>query len=100
MGDASHACGPMLQNGASQSFEDAYVLQDLLSDKVTKKEIPSLIEAFKNRRLSLVEMVYMMSNAKIQAISDPMQIAGRYEAIRREGPPNVNAFKILMQQNP
>ncbi|MCX6990016.1 MAG: FAD-dependent monooxygenase [Chlamydiae bacterium] len=100
MGDASHACGPMLQNGAAQSFEDAYVLQDLLSDKLTKEEIPPLIEAFKKRRLSRVEKVYMMSNAKIQAISDPMQIAGRNEAIRREGPPNVNAFKILMQGNP
>jgi|GEM_PF-1600747 len=100
MGDASHACGPMLQNGAAQSFEDAYVLQDLLTDRVTKEEIACLVQDFKNRRLARVEKVYLMSNAKIQAISDPMQIIGRNEAIRRDGPPNVNAFKMLMQQNP
>ena len=100
MGDASHAFGPMLQNGAAQAFEDAYVLQDLLSAKVTNEEIPALIQAFNSRRLSRVEKIYMMSNAKIQAISDPSQIAGRNEAIKTDGPPNVNAFKILMQENP
>ena len=29
VGDAAHAFGPMLQNGAAQAFEDAYVLQRL-----------------------------------------------------------------------
>jgi hypothetical protein len=41
-----------------------------------------------------------MSNAKIQAISDPEQIQGRNEAIRKSGGPNVNVFRLIMQQNP
>ena len=41
-----------------------------------------------------------MSNAKIQAISNPEQILERNEAIRKLGAPNVNGFKLIMQKNP
>lgn len=33
-GDAGHAFGPMLQNRAAQAFEDAYVVQDFLAQKM------------------------------------------------------------------
>ncbi len=97
VGDAAHAFGPMLQNGAAQAFEDAYVIQELLKDQ---KEIPSLIDAFENRRLARVNTIYTISCAKIQALSDPKQIQGRNEAIRKSGAPNVQAFKLIMKQNP
>ncbi len=100
VGDAAHAFGPMLQNGAAQAFEDAYVLQELLSDDMRAGQVPSLIEAFKNRRDLRVQNIFNMSNVKIKALSDPQQIQGRNEAIRKSGAPNVNGFKLIMQQNP
>lgn len=100
VGDAAHAFGPMLQNGAAQAFEDAYVLQDLLSDRMSSTQVPDLIDVFEKRRFSRVEQIFTMSNAKIQAISNPEQIQGRNEAIRKCGAPNVNGFKLIMQQNP
>lgn len=100
VGDAAHAFGPMLQNGAAQAFEDAYVLQDLLSDKMKPEKISALIDAFEKRRNARVQSIFTMSNAKIQTISNPEQIQGRNEAIRKMGAPNVNGFKLIMQQNP
>ncbi len=99
-GDAAHAFGPALQNGAAQAFEDAYVLQDLLFDKIDRVQVPLLIDAFVKRRLSRVESIFNMSNRKIQASSDPQQIQGRNDAIRKMGAPNVNGFKVIMQDNP
>jgi 2-polyprenyl-6-methoxyphenol hydroxylase-like FAD-dependent oxidoreductase len=100
VGDAAHAFGPMLQNGAAQAFEDAYVLQDLLSEKMKREEVTAFIDAFEKRRNTRVQSIFAMSNAKIQAISNPEQIQGRNEAIRKMGAPNVNGFKLIMQQNP
>jgi 2-polyprenyl-6-methoxyphenol hydroxylase-like FAD-dependent oxidoreductase len=100
VGDAAHAFGPMLQNGAAQAFEDAYVLQDLLTDRMGPEGVTGFIDAFEKRRSARVQNIFTMSNAKIQAISNPEQIQGRNEAIRKLGAPNVNGFKLIMQQNP
>lgn len=100
VGDASHAFGPMLQNGAAQGFEDAYVLQDLLTNRMNRTQVPGLIDAFVKRRLPRVQSIFSMSNMKIQALFNPAQIQGRNEAIRKMGAPNINGFKVIMQQNP
>lgn len=100
IGDAAHAFGPMLQNGAAQAFEDAYVLQDLLTDQMRSDEVPDLITTFEKRRSARVQNIFTMSNAKIRAISNPEDLEGRNEAIRKFGAPNVNAFKLFMQENP
>ncbi len=99
LGDAAHAFGPMLQNGAAQAFEDAYVLQELMKEDL-KKNIPGLIDAFVARRKARAELVFNFSNVKIQAISDPALIEGRNAAIKANGAPNVSGFKLLMQTNP
>ncbi len=100
VGDAAHCFGPMLQNGAAQAFEDAYVVQDLLLGPMKTTEIPALIDAFEKRRMARVQTVFTMSTTKIQALSNPEQIVGRNEAIRKFGAPNVNGFKLIMQDNP
>ncbi len=100
VGDAAHAFGPALQNGAAQAFEDAYVLQELLHPLFTKQQIPSLIDAFEKRRTPRVQQIFTLSNAKLQALSDPKQVQGRNEAIRKTGAPNVHGFKLIMQENP
>lgn len=100
VGDASHAFGPAFQNGAAQAFEDAYVLQDLLTECMSAAQVPALIDAFEKRRLSRVQTIFTMSNAKIQAISNPELVQGRNEAIRKGGAPNIKGFKLIMQQNP
>jgi 2-polyprenyl-6-methoxyphenol hydroxylase-like FAD-dependent oxidoreductase len=97
VGDAAHAFGPMLQNGAAQAFEDAYVIQELIKDET---QVPALIDAFEKRRFARVQTIFTLSCAKIQALSDPKQIQGRNEAIRKLGAPNVQGFKLIMQQNP
>jgi len=100
VGDAAHAFGPMLQNGAAQAFEDAYVIQDLLNEQINSNSVAFFVDTFEKRRLARVQNIFTMSNAKIQAISDPEQIQGRNKAIRKSGAPNVNGFKLIMQQNP
>lgn len=100
VGDAAHAFGPMLQNGAAQAFEDAYVIQDLFAKGVTKAQIPGYITAFTKRRQERVEHIFTQSNAKIQSLSNPQQIQGRNEAIRKLGAPNVTGFKQFMKANP
>ncbi len=100
IGDAAHAFGPMLQNGAAQAFEDAYVIQELFKRGVPTQEIPAAIDAFISRREARVQKIYTISNAKIQAISDPKIVQGRNDAIRASGAPNVNAFKQFMKENP
>lgn len=99
-GDAAHAFGPMLQNGAAQAFEDAYVIQDLLNKQINSSSVASFVDTFEKRRIDRVKSIFTMSNAKIQAISDPEQIQDRNEGIRKSGAPNVNGFKLIMQQNP
>jgi hypothetical protein len=76
------------------------VLQDLLTETINTEEVPALINAFEKRRHARVQTIFAMSNAKIQAISDPAQIQGRNEAIRKMGAPNVNGFRLIMKQNP
>lgn len=97
IGDASHAFGPMLQNGAAQAFEDAYVIQELV-DKTN--DILTLINAFSERRKKRVQSIFDMSNQKIKAISDPSQIETFKAFIRTNGAPNVNGFKLIMRENP
>ncbi|MBJ7449136.1 MAG: FAD-dependent monooxygenase [Parachlamydiales bacterium] len=100
VGDAAHAFGPMLQNGAAQAFEDAYVIQDLLKEQMDSHSVISFVNTFEKRRFARVQNIFTMSNAKIQAISDPQLIQGRNEAIKKSGAPNVIGFKLIMQQNP
>lgn len=99
-GDAAHAFGTMLQNGAAQAFEDAYVIQELFAKGITKEQIPACIDAFIDRRQARVEHIYTQSNAKIKAISNPEQLQGRNETISKSGAPNVNSFKQFMKENP
>ncbi|MBS0584692.1 MAG: FAD-dependent monooxygenase [Verrucomicrobia bacterium] len=75
LGDASHAFGPALQNGAAQAFEDAYVVGELI-ENIGASEIPAFIDAFVSRRFKRVEAVFTMSNRNMQTISDPQEIEG------------------------
>lgn len=99
MGDAAHAFGPALQNGAAQAFEDAYVLGQLLMLKKLWTG-PSLINSFVARRDQRVKFVFEQSNKKMQQLSRPEEVVMRNGWIRKNGAPNVRGFEILMQKNP
>lgn len=73
----------------------SYKKGDLTPDQVSPSRISS-----EKRRSIRVQNIFTMSNAKIQAISNPEQILERNEAIRKLGAPNVNGFKLIMQKNP
>ncbi len=97
IGDAAHGFGPMLQNGAAQAFEDAYVLKLLLENGASFKD---LITSFEERRRPRVQMVFDASNTKIRVISNPVEAEAIKTSVRTNGAPNVNGFKILMKTNP
>ena len=97
-GDAAHAFGPMLQNGAAQALEDAYVIEDLLAQP--HGDIPSLLKAFEDRRRERVQSIFDMSNQRIKVISNAAQAEAVKEHIRTHGAPNVNGFKSIMKANP
>lgn len=100
LGDAAHACGPMLQNGVAQAFEDAYVMSELVQTCYTSEQVPALTHAFEIRRKQRVQKIFDESNQKIQSISDPITIKERQESMRKNGAPNVLGFKRIFQTNP
>lgn len=97
MGDASHGCGPMPQNGAALGFEDAYALGELLKEP---EGIHTLLERFSKRRGVRVQSIFDMSNTRIRVISNPAEAEAMKAHVRENGAPNVNGFKVLMQRNP
>lgn len=98
VGDASHAFGPMLQNGAAQGVEDAYVLYDLIKMK-GPKDIPTLLKSFIERRNERATWVSTTSNVRIKAITSE-ETGKRNAMIREKGAPNYTAFQVLMLKNP
>ncbi len=94
-GDASRGFSPMLQNGAAQAFEDAYVLGELFATLA----LDDIAAAYETRRAARAQWVKTASDRKIVALGQE-QVNARNAMIREKGAPNVSGFKILMQKNP
>jgi 2-polyprenyl-6-methoxyphenol hydroxylase-like FAD-dependent oxidoreductase len=96
IGDASHACSPMLQQGGALAIEDALVLaQELSKGQRQRISLSGILDNYVQRRKPRVEWVVQKSDAKIKIL--PQQ---RNEIIKQKGAPNVALFRLLMKENP
>lgn len=98
MGDASHACSPMLQQGAALAFEDAIVLSALLK----QFSIQDAFNHYENQRRERVTWVLNASDTPLKSainIDEKAYIA-RNQMIREKGPLNVLGWRQLLQSNP
>lgn len=96
VGDALHACPPILQQGVGQSLEDVLALAALL----TVHPVDKALAAYKAQRLPRVRWVIDESNRMTR-----MAARGRFRlarvlrdrSIRRSGPVNVAGWRHLLK---
>jgi 2-polyprenyl-6-methoxyphenol hydroxylase-like FAD-dependent oxidoreductase len=99
IGDAAHACSPMLQQGAACAFEDAITLTRMI------KAFPDLhtaITEYKNIRLPRINWIRENSNVPIKAMSSYIndhEYEKRNNNIRIHGPINILKWKTLFSEN-
>ena len=80
LGDAAHAFGPMLQNGAAQAFEDAYVIQDLLNEQINSSSVASFIDTFEKEDL----LEYKASSRCLMQKFKLYQIRSKFKAVMKQ----------------
>lgn len=99
IGDAAHACSPMLQQGAAKGLEDAITLSAML------KNFPNLDDAllhYEKLRRPRVEWITHNSDIPIKNISSSMTDSAYNERntnIKRNGPVNIQKWKILFSES-
>jgi 2-polyprenyl-6-methoxyphenol hydroxylase-like FAD-dependent oxidoreductase len=95
IGDAAHACSPMLQQGAASAFEDSIAISRFLTEF---ENIQMVIEHYNQFRMPRIEWVRENSDTPLKRISacitdDDYKIRNRF--IVENGPTNVSKWKIL-----
>lgn len=98
IGDASHACSPMLQQGAACALEDVIVLSELLKHFSVEHAF-SHYEKFRSERVNWITAssdgpMKMLININEQTLSTI------HQKIRKNGPLNVQGWKKLFSTNP
>lgn len=98
VGDAGHACSPMLQQGAAAALEDIITVAQLLRF-FPVEEAFARYEALRKER---VHWVSQASDGPIKMLigMKEEQLGPLYEKIRKEGPLNVNGWKALLAKDP
>ena len=93
IGDACHACTPMLQQGAALAFEDAVVLSELL----TNFSVEDAFKFYSEFRREKVTNIVRSSNIPIRQLSSPdVDMDSIYENIRKNGPLNVQGWRKIL----
>ena len=98
IGDAGHACSPMLQQGAACALEDVIALSELLKH-FSVEDALSHYKKFRNERINWITAssdgpMKMLINMNEQMLSAIQQ------KIRENGPLNVQGWKKLLSTNP
>lgn len=98
IGDASHACSPVLQQGAACALEDAIVLSELLKC-FPPQDALSYYEKLRSER---VRWIVTASDGPIKAQMNatPQIMAAVHKRIRDYGPFNVQGWKYLLSVDP
>lgn len=99
IGDASHACTSMLQQGAAGALEDAIILANLIKQLPIQNAFVKYEEIRKER----VNWVMKTSDDRQKIFMqhlDPEKLAIRNERVRQYGPPNVVEWRKLLQDDP
>lgn len=93
IGDASHACTPMLQQGAALAFEDAIILTKFLENFPQKLAL----SLYKEFRCAAVTNTVQASNAPIRSMVQPdFDIEAMYSNIRKNGPLNMQGWEKIL----
>ncbi len=98
IGDASHACSPMLQQGAASSFEDAIVLSELMNEFPLDQAF-LYYESFRKERVC---WTLTASDGPIKSLInvDEIAVLERNKRIHKNGPLNVLGWQTLFTMDP
>lgn len=100
IGDAAHAFTPALGQGGAQAIEDAYVLSLELREGLSNHvAIGEILKNFVKRRDARIQTVMQKSSRKVKKLSAE-EIQNRNNNIKKNGAPNISAFRDLMKSNP
>lgn len=95
IGDAGHACSPMLQQGAASAIEDVIALSELL----IKFSILDALKHYAIFREDRIKWITQASDIPMKALiaMNENQMAMIQEKIRASGPLNVQGWKTLLK---
>jgi 2-polyprenyl-6-methoxyphenol hydroxylase-like FAD-dependent oxidoreductase len=99
IGDAAHACSPMLQQGAALAFEDAITLSQIINKTKNIKKILSYYEAIREPRVTWVRE---NSDGPIKSMAFSQsddEYNKRNQLIKTNGPINIQKWKVLFSKN-
>lgn len=98
VGDAGHACSPMLQQGAAAALEDIIVLSELLKCF----SIPEAFSHYEKIRRERVDWVTASSDGPMKMLInvDQSKLPLIQQNIRENGPLNVQGWRKLLSTNP
>lgn len=97
IGDAGHACSPMLQQGAATAIEDAITISELLTNFPTLDALRHYAIFRENR----VKWIIKASDTPMKALihMDENKMAAIQEKISESGPLNVQGWKTLLKES-
>lgn len=98
IGDAGHACSPMLQQGAASALEDAITLVEFIKHFPIKKAF-SMYESFRKERVSSITTASDNTMRSILNL-DSDQFCQIQNNIRQNGPLNIQNWRKLLVRDP
>jgi 2-polyprenyl-6-methoxyphenol hydroxylase-like FAD-dependent oxidoreductase len=98
IGDSSHACSPMLQQGAAAAFEDVLTLTHLLKSYPNIKDVLNHYEKIRSPRIQWIKdhSDNPIKNMSSSITDEDYRI--RNEHIKVYGPVNITNWKILLAE--
>lgn len=98
IGDAAHACSPLLQQGAASALEDVIALTELLQHFPIQTAF-SHYATFRNER---VQWTTQMSDMPLKSLVNMNEttLLAIQQKIRENGPLNVQGWKQLLRTDP
>lgn len=98
IGDASHACSPMLQQGAAQALEDVVILVEFLNNF----ELNMALRHYQRFREERVRQIIAASDGPMKQLASMTfeALESVKEMVRKNGPLNVLGWIKLLDVNP
>jgi 2-polyprenyl-6-methoxyphenol hydroxylase-like FAD-dependent oxidoreductase len=98
VGDAGHACSPMLQQGAACALEDVIVLSELLQHF----SVEDALSQYEKFRMERVNWISASSDGPMKMVIDidSQKMSALHQKIRENGPLNVQGWRKLFETDP
>jgi 2-polyprenyl-6-methoxyphenol hydroxylase-like FAD-dependent oxidoreductase len=98
VGDAAHACSPMLQQGAAKAIEDAITLALMLK---SLNDVSSALNHYEKFRMQRIKWITQNSDIPIKKFANTLT-AAEFELLKQQvkidGPINITKWKELFDQ--